>query len=212
MRAHCGSGTESSWRYLRRTRHHGKISTILHLKQYEGQIEVRAIRGAVHDIVTSKNKPWKWWWICGVFPGKEVDEDDVRRWVRAALGDGGLPHPWGIGGVNCSRVENLSPVVSIMHNEVQRLIDQDQFVDEWRAFRQRPWLVLYPEGTQGGEYDPATKSWIQMEDASMRPWDEVYLEMARQLKPADWEGVVIGGCCRTKPEHIAVLRWKLENS
>lgn len=147
-----------------------------------------------------------------MFPGKEVDEDDVRRWVRAALGDGGLPHPWGIGGVNCSRVENLSPVVSIMHNEVQRLIDQDQFVDEWRAFRQRPWLVLYPEGTQGGEYDPATKSWIQMEDASMRPWDEVYLEMARQLKPADWEVVVIGGCCRTKPEHIAVLRWKLENS
>ena len=174
--------------------------------------EVRAIRGTVSDVLLSRKKTMKPWWICGVFPAQEVDEDDVRRWVRAAVGNDGkaLPRPWGIG-VNCSRIENIGPIVCIMQDEVRKLIEKDQFVDEWQTTSGRPWLVLYPDGTQGEEYDPTTKQWVKKGTASRRPWEEMYWETVSQLKPGEWEGVIMGGCCRTGPGQIAALREKVIN-
>lgn len=174
--------------------------------------EVKAIRGTVQDILLGA-KGRKPWWICGVFPTEEVDEDDVRRWVRAALGDSGsLPRPWGIG-VNCTRVGNLGSIVDIMLDELRKLIEQGQFVDEWHTISGRPWLVLYPDGTQGEEYDPATKEWVQKRtEENGRPWDEVYWDAMKKVKPGDWEGAILGGCCRAGPEHIAALRRRVDQT
>lgn len=174
--------------------------------------EVKAIRGTVRDILPGEKRR-KPWWICGVFPAEDVNENDVRSWVRAALGDSNsLPRPWGIG-VNCTRVGNLGPIVDIMLDELRRLIEQSQFVDEWQATTGRPWLVLYPDGTQGEEYDPVTKEWVQKRmEENGRPWDEVYWDGVKQLRPGDWEGTILGGCCRAGPEHIAALRQRIDQA
>ncbi|BCR92049.1 homocysteine S-methyltransferase family protein [Aspergillus chevalieri] len=174
--------------------------------------EVKAIRGTVRDILP-RAKERKPWWICGVFPAEEVDEDDVRRWVRAALGDSdSLPRPWGIG-VNCTRVVNLGLIVDIMLDELRKLIEQGQLVDEWQTTSGRPWLVLYPDGTQGEEYDPATKEWVQKRtEENPQPWDEAYWDAVKKVKPGDWEGAILGGCCRAGPEHIAALRRRVDRN
>lgn len=174
--------------------------------------EVRAIRGVMHDVLSLGGATRKPWWVSGVFPTAQVDEVDVRRWVRAAFGTESsitFPRPWGIG-INCTRVENLHRIVSIMKDELQRLIQQDQFVDEWQTTSQHPHLILYPDGTQGEEYDPVTKEWVQkQEKASIRPWDEVFSQMILEIKPDDWESMILGGCCRVMPQHIAALRQRL---
>lgn len=174
--------------------------------------EVKAIRGAIYDIL-SGGKRRQPWWLCGVFPTEEVDADDVRRWVRAAVGDSdSLPRPWGIG-VNCTRVGSLGPIVDIMRDELQRMVEEGHFVDEWQTTPGRPWLVLYPDGTQGEEYDPATKEWVKKRtEENARPWDEVYWEVVEKVKPGDWEGVILGGCCRAGPDHIAALRRRADQN
>lgn len=175
--------------------------------------EVRAIRGVMCDVLSLGGATRKPWWVSGVFPTAQVDEGDVRQWVRAAFGTESsinLPRPWGIG-INCTRVENLHRIVSIMKDELQRLIQQDQFVDEWQTTSQHPHLILYPNGTQGEEYDPVTKEWAQkQEKASIRLWDEVFSQMILEIKPDDWESVILGGCCRVMPQHIAALRQGLD--
>ncbi|KAF7591028.1 hypothetical protein BBP40_002046 [Aspergillus hancockii] len=194
--------------------------------------EARAVRGAMMDVLAdmyqdqglgahresqlARKKPW---WICGVFPSEEVDEEDVRTWVRAAVGaretEPGvyLPRPWGIG-VNCTRIGNVGRIVSIMQDELRHLSDlgtKEGFVDEWDSMSGRPWLVLYPDGTHGEKYDPVTKTWVATETGrETRPWDEMYWDVVQGLPGGEWEGVVMGGCCRAGPEQIAALRRRID--
>ncbi|PLN85633.1 putative homocysteine S-methyltransferase [Aspergillus taichungensis] len=176
--------------------------------------EVRAIRGAMADVAsgkpTEKQKPW---WITGVFPADEPDEDDIRSWVRAAVGgvEEGLPRPWGIG-VNCTRLDQIRRIVSVMQLEVAQMATAGgTFVDQWHSQSGRPWLVLYPDGTQGERYDPATKAWIapgsESDNESVaRPWSEQFRDVVHDLMDTHWEGLIIGGCCRTGPRQIGELR------
>lgn len=179
--------------------------------------EVRAIRGAVREVISGspRRKPW---WIVGVFPAEEVDEVDVRQWVRAALGtvstgdNHNLPRPWGIG-LNCTRIGNVQRIVQIMEDELVALIKEGGFADEWTATRwNRPWLVLYPDGTKGEQYDPATKQWVRKADDTLtRPWEDVFWDIVEGVKQrGTWEGVIIGGCCRTGPGDIAALARKID--
>ncbi|KAE8415213.1 Homocysteine S-methyltransferase [Aspergillus pseudocaelatus] len=194
--------------------------------------EVRAIRGAMSDVLADmyqgqgpdaeknqwamgKKKPW---WICGVFPEEEVDEEDVRAWVCAAVGtqegETGvyLPRPWGIG-VNCTRIGNVGRIISIMQDELRNLdeLGTKGYVDEWDSVTGRPWLVLYPDGTNGEKYDPVTKTWVATDTGKeTRPWDEIYWDVVQGLPKGAWEGVVMGGCCRAGPEQIATLRRRID--
>ncbi|KAL2864361.1 Homocysteine S-methyltransferase [Aspergillus lucknowensis] len=181
--------------------------------------EVRAVRGAVFDVVGRGRSPGrKAWWVCGVFPGEEEDdvpEDDVRRWVRAAVagdssGSGsGMPRPWGLG-VNCTRVDRVARIVDIMRDEIRRLCEDGRFVDEWDASSGRPWLVLYPDGTKGEKYDPVAKTWVAGGTAVRRPWDESLWDVVQRQAEGDWEGIIIGGCCRAGPDDIAALRRRID--
>lgn len=176
--------------------------------------EVRAIRGAMADVArsipTEKQKPW---WITGVFPADELDEDDIRSWVRAAVGgvEEGLPRPWGIG-VNCTRLDHIRHIVSVMQLELAQMATAGgEFVDQWHSRSGRPWLVLYPDGTQGERYDPATKAWIAPgsesdKESVARPWSEQFRDVVHDLMDTPWEGLIIGGCCRTGPRQIEELR------
>ncbi|PLB37533.1 homocysteine S-methyltransferase family protein [Aspergillus candidus] len=176
--------------------------------------EVRAVRGAMADVAgnipAEKQKPW---WITGVFPADELDEDDIRSWVRAAVGgvEESLPRPWGIG-INCTRLDHIRRIVSVMQLELAQMATAGgEFVDQWLSRSGRPWLVLYPDGTQGERYDPATKAWIAPGSESdkeivARPWSEQVGDVAHDLMNAHWEGLIIGGCCRTGPRQIEELR------
>ncbi|KAL4882430.1 Homocysteine S-methyltransferase [Aspergillus karnatakaensis] len=172
--------------------------------------EVCAVRAAMSDVVHgSQNKPW---WVCGVFPAEEVDETDVRRWVCAAVGaQHGLPRPWGLG-LNCTRIDHVAKIVSIMRDEIQCLLGkEDGFVDEWTASSGKPWLVLYPDGTKGEKYDPVTKTWVMSETgAAQEPWDKTFWNVVQQQTEEDWEGIIIGGCCRSGPADIAALRGRID--
>lgn len=192
--------------------------------------EVRAIRGAVRDVFAggsvANSRPTadhavsrKPWWITGVFPAEQVDESEVREWVRAALSadedENNLPRPWGVG-LNCTRIGNVQPIVQIMENELHRLVHENRFVDEWAASRShRPWLVLYPDGTKGERYDPATKQWVKKEEVQMtRPWEDIYADVVEGVRAqgTSWEGVIAGGCCRTGPGEIAALKRSINGS
>ncbi|EED21951.1 homocysteine S-methyltransferase, putative [Talaromyces stipitatus ATCC 10500] len=171
--------------------------------------EVCAVRGAVCDVVGRDSTSKKPWWICGVFPGEQVDEEEIRQWVRAAVGNHpGLPRPWGIG-LNCTRIDRVEAIVSIMRDEVRRLLDQAQ-IDEWAS--SKPWLVLYPDGTKGEKYDPVTKTWVQsVTDTVKRPWDEIFWDIIQHQSKAEWGGIVVGGCCRAGPADIAALRRRIDS-
>ncbi|KAB8071376.1 Homocysteine S-methyltransferase [Aspergillus leporis] len=194
--------------------------------------EARAVRGAMMDVFAdtyqgqgpgseerSQLATKKPWWVCGVFPSEEVDEEDVRTWVRAAVGTQEtrpgvyLPRPWGLG-VNCTRIGNVGRIVSIMQDELRHLsgLGTKGFVDEWDSKTGRPWLVLYPDGTLGEKYDPVTKTWVATETGrETRPWDEVYWEVVQGLPSDEWEGIIMGGCCRAGPEQIAALRRRIDS-
>lgn len=169
--------------------------------------EVRVIRGAAHDLAASgTQKPW---WITGVFPGDQVHEADVRAWVNAAIGDcADLPRPWGIG-INCTRIKNIRRILAIMQDELRNMIDRNGFVDEWSTTSGRPWLIVYPDGTQGEEYDPHERRWVKTHCGSLDSWDGLLANIVTDIQPGDWEGVVVGGCCRTGPAQVAALRRRL---
>ncbi|RDW87108.1 homocysteine S-methyltransferase family protein [Aspergillus mulundensis] len=180
--------------------------------------EVCAVRGAMAEVcvgrdLQSKRKPW---WICGVFPAEEVNETEVRQWVNAAVGqrpDGlPLPRPWGIG-LNCTRIENVARIVSIMRDELHRLLGkEDGFADEWDAPSGKPWLVLYPDGTKGEKYDPVTKTWVAGESVVQCSWDESFWDVVQKQSEGDWEGIIVGGCCRAGPADIAALRRRIDGN
>ncbi|KAL4805327.1 Homocysteine S-methyltransferase [Aspergillus unguis] len=173
--------------------------------------EVRAVRGAMFD--TFHGNPKKPWWVCGVFPAEEVDETDVRRWINAAVGqDPGLPlpRPWGIG-LNCTRIDHVAKIISIMQDELHCLLQKEAgFADERASSLSMPWLVLYPDGTNGEKYDPVTKTWVGHQPAVRRSWDEVFWDVIQGQLEGDWEGIIVGGCCRAGPADIAALRRRIE--
>ncbi|KAL4790172.1 Homocysteine S-methyltransferase [Aspergillus venezuelensis] len=172
--------------------------------------EVRAVRGAMADVLPDKqNKPW---WLCGVFPAEEVDETDVRRWIGAAMGqtDSDLPRPWGIG-LNCTRMDHVAKIVEVMRDELHLLEKTGKYVDGWSSASGKPWLVLYPDGTKGEKYDPATKTWVQgATEAVQRPWDESFWDVIQRQSEGSWEGIIIGGCCRAGPADVAALRHRID--
>jgi homocysteine S-methyltransferase len=181
--------------------------------------EVRAVRGAIFDVTQGLEQGYgrKPWWVCGVFPTEEVDEGEVRRWVAAALREQrdesgfALPRPWGIG-VNCTRVDHIIRIVEIMRDELHCLSERGDFVDEWASRSGRPWLVLYPDGTKGEKYDPVSKTWVAGATAVRRPWDESFWDVVQRQAEGDWEGIIIGGCCRAGPDDIAALRRRIDTN
>ncbi|KAL4945591.1 hypothetical protein BDV06DRAFT_209332 [Aspergillus oleicola] len=155
------------------------------------------------------DKPW---WLCGVFPAEKVDETDVRRWIDAAVEqtDANLPRPWGIG-LNCTPMDHVARIVAIMRDELHLLEKDGNFVDGWASASGKPWLVLYPDGTKGEKYDPATKTWVQgATEVVQRPWDESFWDVVQHQSEGDWEGIIIGGCCRSGPADIAALRHRID--
>lgn len=101
---------------------------------------------------------------------------DVIIWLGKQSGISGI-------GVNCTKIENITPIVSLMHH----LTDLP--------------IVVYPN--PGDIYDPQTKTWT-----SVPHTDTFEQEVPRWLA----EGAnIIGGCCRTIPQDIEQITEIIKN-
>jgi homocysteine S-methyltransferase len=78
-----------------------------------------------------------------------------------------------------------------------------------------PALVLYPDGTRSGErYDSTLREWVVDEEGGEdgeRPpevsWHQEVGDVVEEARErGKWSTIVVGGCCRTGPEDIAMLR------
>ncbi|THU95507.1 Homocysteine S-methyltransferase [Dendrothele bispora CBS 962.96] len=174
--------------------------------------EIRAIRKAM-DILTERiasegleSKPW---WISMVFPdGKfpQVQKDNsmtsVRDVVKTVLerGGGNVSTAPPALGVNCTSIEYIPMLI----------LEMGKAVNEIRGTSEKgcgkPWLVVYPNG--GDVYDPVTQTW-KVADGDKENKKDVWAKTLAELTSSEgypWGGYIVGGCCRTGPEHIQVLR------
>lgn len=42
--------------------------------------------------------------------------------------------------------------------------------------------------------------------------DEVHWDTVKKMKPGDWKGAILRGCCRAGPENIAALRQRVDQT
>ena len=179
--------------------------------------EVRGIRDVMAGL-QREGKGGKIWWICCVVPREVTEQEEVRGLVRAMLaptlseqGAEEVGRPWGVG-VNCSSVSKVSWVVSVFEEEVRRMVEQHEFVNEWENGNAvGPWLVIYPDGADGLVYNTSTMEWEEGGDKVDGEWDEMVWNVVKGARDSGvWAGVVVGGCCKTGPEEIRRLRLKVD--
>ncbi|KDN49776.1 hypothetical protein RSAG8_01841, partial [Rhizoctonia solani AG-8 WAC10335] len=125
-------------------------------------------------------------------------------------------------GINCTQVKHLHQCLShaseALRNLGHELYPKDHrfsIVDPQRVpSRSGPALVLYPNG--GRVYDPTTMTWFPAVPTSSKTeglsesdaWAVGLAEVVHDAvaEDAGWNGLLIGGCCKTEPEHISALR------
>lgn len=162
--------------------------------------EVTAIRRAVTRVSASlggeeggRRKHVKPWWLTAVFPdgrssetrvpgGVRLCAKEVAEWmVRGGVDEEGraLAVPDGIG-FNCVAVEHL-----------QGLLEEFEEACAQVTGKKWPWLVIKPNGCGAGD------GWA---GSVVRCVDKASL---------NWQGLIVGGCCKAGPDDIARLASKL---
>jgi homocysteine S-methyltransferase len=163
--------------------------------------EIRAIRRALTMLGECEQFAMKPSWISFVFPDGRFPETDgpkgppltVRQVVRSALEqgiDGRVPDAIGI---NCTRIEFLPRLLVQLEEAIASICKGDI---------SKPWLVIYPNG--GDVYDSISRKWIAAEKPmNARIWAEDLVHVVQRAVAAKaWDGIIVGGCCRTGPLEI----------
>lgn len=164
--------------------------------------EATAIRRAMATFnaeLAGSGRATKAWWIGFVYTDGGLPQRTLSgaavgasEAVRAAYGPeaSGAPVPTGIA-INCTRSEYLTRNVE----EMEEALPKDV----------RPWLVLYPNG--GETYDPVTQTWHgACAHTSGKGWARGLVDLTRRsIERGRWDGVIVGGCCKTGPAEIAAL-------
>ena len=173
--------------------------------------ETKAVRHVMekYNCVDGQPKPW---WISCVFPNDDLtlpDGSTIATAVEAMLSrsdrDNGQS-PWGIG-INCTDIKKLARLISRYEAAAQDILDPGT---QW------PWLVTYPDGAQGSVYNTETQQWeIDPEMRAEGPqiaWHEELAEIiAETAERGRWQGILVGGCCKTTPDSIRKLKAQLES-
>jgi homocysteine S-methyltransferase len=167
--------------------------------------EIESVRGAMRRL--SRPKPF---WISCVFPNddeKLPDGSEVKSVVRAMLGripfpatsTASSPIPTGIG-MNCTKVQKLRSLINCFEDAAASMNTQ------------LPHLVIYPDGADNLTYDTTSQKWMPRKHAlAVRDWDEEMFDIVQEVKNRDkWAGIIVGGCCKTKPQHIARLSERIK--
>ncbi|KAI0633511.1 Homocysteine S-methyltransferase [Trametes polyzona] len=176
--------------------------------------EVLAIRKAVARVEAERNglqsggaprmKPW---WISTDYPdgrypemkpsGGHLAAADVAN--AALVRDEGAV-VWGFG-INCTGLEFLPGLLAEVQPAAKAYLEKHG---------RRPWLVLYPN--RGDIYEPKTQSWITKGGEGQKWASGLHAVVEENAQSEVWEGIVVGGCCKTGPEEIALLAQKLRTS
>lgn len=161
----------------------------------KGRLSIGSSEGRKLDM-----KPY---WISCVFPNddKLPDGSSIEDVIKAMLEQdqyNTLP-PYAIG-INCTKVHKISRLVKKFEEAAERLN------------LLLPRLVIYPDGAGGLIYDTATQKWVG--DGSEKiAWDEQVFDIVKDVRDRGrWTGILVGGCCKTTPGHIAKLRERLDGA
>ncbi|KAL2423338.1 hypothetical protein ABEF95_006704 [Exophiala dermatitidis] len=154
--------------------------------------EVRVAR-KVMQTVTDKD-----YWISCVFPNEDdrlPDGTEVEDLVKTMLE--GERKPFAIG-LNCTKIHKIPGLIRRFEEAAQSLSIK------------LPRLVIYPDGAGTKVYDTRLQQWVG-EDQDGKPWDQQIFEIVSDVQTRGvWDGVIVGGCCKTTPEHIQKLRKRLD--
>ncbi len=169
-------------------------------------IEIQAVRSAME--VLSRQKPF---WISCVFPNddeKLPDGSEVVDVLEAMIALTPLgprlisrpPTPMGIG-INCTKVSKSRSLIQKLENAAASMQIQ------------LPHLVLYPDGASNMIYDTTTQLWVSTKNAAgAREWEEEMLDIVHEVQERDkWAGIIVGGCCKTRPQNIARLSKQIKH-
>lgn len=138
------------------------------------------------------------WYISFVFPDGRIPQDATsasdlaRSMLSGGEGTQSLDLP-GIG-INCTKIQYLPELI-------QQLGKGSREARPAKA----PTLILYPDG--GLTYDVMTRTWSSEGTGSPEVWARTLVESVSGAEAAStWSRVVLGGCCKASPAHIAALR------
>ncbi|KAH7339736.1 Homocysteine S-methyltransferase, partial [Rhizoctonia solani] len=177
--------------------------------------EAKAIRRAMSALASAQlSMEIPPWWISFNFPDGVLPEQ-TSEGINYTAGDAlkvcferhetapSVPDAFGI---NCTQVRHLEKCLSLA-SETLRSLGQEV------PSKPGPALVLYPNG--GRVYDPTTMTWFPAVPTSSKTqglpeadaWAVGLAEVVHDAVPEDsgWSGLLIGGCCKTEPEHISAL-------
>lgn len=171
------------------------------------------------------------WWISFNFPdgvmaeqnsdGVNYSAGDALRACFEPIGTAASATPCAFG-INCTQVKDLSRCLSLASEALQALADRLCLSDELQTVlfphhqgrKVGPALVIYPNG--GRVYDPTTMTWFPAApvppEMKSLPESEVWaVRLAEAIlegvpTSASWSGLLIGGCCKTEPEHVSSLK------
>ena len=162
--------------------------------------EIRAVRRVASSIPPDERKPY---WISFVFPGNDdslPDGTSIARAVTVLLSVEHENMPFAIG-INCTKVHKLQQLIT----QFERAI-----LHAGLAF---PTLLLYPDGAGGQVYDTVQQKWLDVDatnQAASGSWHEHVAQIVQEAQDRHmWRSIIVGGCCKTTPEHIANLRQSL---
>ncbi|KFY99499.1 hypothetical protein V498_00728 [Pseudogymnoascus sp. VKM F-4517 (FW-2822)] len=188
--------------------------------------EVSAVRETMGAVATEVWECKKEFWISCVFPGEGnvlPDGSSVEQVVRAMLGKKeGAASPSGVG-INCTPLGKVEGLIVEFEKAVEGMVDASE-VDEW------PDLVIYPDATNGEVYNTSTKQWENGKKGSdsvclnlaydyipgkltvpKTLWDEALFDIVNRARDRElWRSIIVGGCCKSTPAHIAKLRNRIE--
>ncbi|WP_082235326.1 homocysteine S-methyltransferase [Halobacillus massiliensis] len=122
---------------------------------------------------------------------------ETSAWLSFTLKDG----------KSISDGASLQECASAVHNRQQvaaigvncaPISDASAAVEEFYKYTNKP-IIVYPNS--GERYNPETKTWCGSTDGSFETQSEVWFKNGARI---------IGGCCRTSPEHIESLyrKWR----
>lgn len=177
-------------------------------------------------------------WISSLYPNddeKLPDGSTVEEVVRAALTRReGLETPWGIG-INCTKVEKLDSLVRRYEAAIQSCIDNGESMD-WPSLvlypdgtngevyntanktwelppgQKQPEVPCDPPLLASSRADNSFDSCTDTHCFKQAPWEVILTNVvgaARQR--GKWKSIIVGGCCKTSPEHIRKLQKTLQD-
>lgn len=160
---------------------------------------------ATHDVGDEKQ-----WWISCVFPNDDLTMPDGTTAEQAACAMLSLEEgarPWGIG-INCTDIKKLDKLIRLYETAAMKALGRDC------PRELRPWLVIYPDGAQGSVYNTETGQWEINPELKAQgpqiPWHKELAEIVTSSAERGlWQGILVGGCCKTTAEDIKKLRSEL---